>query len=109
MFRPAGQLPSEDLKKSECLRSVRIVETLSVKVGRKSTVACTVLHESSFITSRPLKLILPARFDLADNVLQLDGAEVAASFKYRWRSDKIVFNMSERTGSIWTMKLEGQK
>jgi hypothetical protein len=23
--------------------------------------------------------------------------------------DKIVFNMSERTGSIWTMKLEGQK
>ena len=23
--------------------------------------------------------------------------------------DKIVFNLSERTGNIWTMKLEGQK
>ncbi len=31
-FRPAGQLPSEGLKKPGRLRSIRIVEALSVKV-----------------------------------------------------------------------------
>ena len=31
-FRPAGQLPSEDIEKPARLRSIRIVEALSVKV-----------------------------------------------------------------------------
>ena len=46
-FRPAGQLPSEDIKKPGRLRSIRIVEALSVKVLRKSRVAGALLHESS--------------------------------------------------------------
>ena len=48
-FRPAGQLPSEGFKKPGGLRSIRIVEALSVKVLRKSRVACTFVHESPFI------------------------------------------------------------
>ena len=47
--RPAGQLPSEGVKKTAHLRSVRIVEALSVKVLRKSRVACTLLHESPLL------------------------------------------------------------
>jgi len=37
-FRPAGQLPSQRRKKPWRLRSIRIVEALSVKVLRKSRV-----------------------------------------------------------------------
>jgi hypothetical protein len=40
-FRPAGQLPSEGLKRPGCLRSIRIVEALSIKVLRKSRAART--------------------------------------------------------------------
>ena len=45
-FRPAGQLPSERVEKPGRLRSIRIVEALSVKVLRKSQGACTLFHES---------------------------------------------------------------
>src|ERR1700722_7624112 len=41
-FRPASQLPSEDVTKPGRRRSIRIVEALSVKVLRKSRVACTL-------------------------------------------------------------------
>src|SRR5713226_9471004 len=41
-FRPAGQFPSEGIKKPVRLRSIRIVEALSIKVLRKSGVACTL-------------------------------------------------------------------
>jgi hypothetical protein len=58
MFRPAGQLPSEEVTKSARLRSVRIVETLSVKVLRKSNVACTVVHKSLFIYTQAASLML---------------------------------------------------
>ena len=34
-FRPAGELPSDDLPKPGRLRSIRIVEALSVKVLRE--------------------------------------------------------------------------
>src|SRR5579863_8153143 len=43
-FRTAGQLPSEDITKPAHLRSIRIEETLSVKVLRKSRAAGTLLH-----------------------------------------------------------------
>ena len=46
-FRPAGQLPSEDIEKAARLRSIRIVEALSVEVLRKWRVA-GIGHESSF-------------------------------------------------------------
>ena len=34
-FRPAGQLPAEEIQKTAGLRSIRIVEVLSVKMFRK--------------------------------------------------------------------------
>ena len=35
-FRPASQLPTQDIKQSKRLRCIRIVEALSVKVVGKS-------------------------------------------------------------------------
>jgi hypothetical protein len=48
-FRAAGQLPSEDIKKPARRRSIRIVETLSVKMPRKWRVACRRPHKSQGI------------------------------------------------------------
>ena len=75
-FRPAGQFPSEGLKKPGRLRSVRIVEALSVKVLRKSWVACTLLHESPFIhiemwISTSMNFVAPCIERVHDNILSL--------------------------------------
>lgn len=45
-FRTSGQLPSDDIKIRVRLRSIRIVEALSVKVLRKYRVVCALPHES---------------------------------------------------------------
>ncbi len=51
-FRPAGELPSQSIEKPSGLGSIRIVKTPSVKVLRKSRVACTLRHESPFIREK---------------------------------------------------------
>jgi hypothetical protein len=47
-FRPAGQLPAESLKQPRPLRSIRIIEALSVKVLWKSLVACTLCMQHHY-------------------------------------------------------------
>src|SRR5579862_1531606 len=51
-FRPAGKLPSENVKISARLTGIRIVEVFSVKVLRKSRIAGTLRHESPFIEKK---------------------------------------------------------
>ena len=59
-FRPAGQLPSEGIKKPARLRGFRIVEALSVKVLGKSRAACALLYKSRFILVEPLASVQTA-------------------------------------------------
>jgi hypothetical protein len=48
-FPPAGQFPSQRINPSGHLRSVWIVEALSVKVPRKSWPRLSLPHESPFL------------------------------------------------------------
>lgn len=54
-FRPAGQLPAEDIHQPGRLPGIRIVEALSVEVLWKPRVACVLPHEPPcFHTPEPL-------------------------------------------------------
>jgi len=57
-LRPAGQHPLECLKQPMRLRSIGIVEALSIKVPRISRIACTPLHDHHLSLHSTRKLLI---------------------------------------------------